>query len=161
MDKKLVKAFNEQIKDELYSAYLYLSMAAYFDSRNLAGFSHWMKVQFREETAHAMKIFDFLADRGVRVALEAIEQPTKDFSSIQEVFSLTLGHEKKVTALIGKLYALAKESDDSAAAVFLQWFINEQVEEEKSATAILETIKMSKSDPAAIIILDRELAKRQ
>ena len=161
MDKKLEKAFNDQIKNELYSAYLYLSMAAYFDAKNLPGFSHWMKVQFKEETTHAMKMFDFLADRGARVALQAIEEPTQDFDSVQDVFALTLGHEKKVTALIDKLYAIAKEIKDNASAVFLEWFISEQVEEEKNASSILETLKKLKPDCAAVIMLDRELAKRE
>jgi ferritin len=161
MDKKLEKAFNEQIKNELYSAYLYLSMAAYCESKNLSGFGHWLKVQAKEEQGHAMKMFDFLIDRGVRVALQAIAQPPLDFSSTADVFEKTLGHEKKVTALIDKLYMLSRELKDNPAAIFLQWFVSEQVEEEKNATQILDTIKAIKPDSAALIMLDRELAKRQ
>jgi ferritin len=161
MDKKLQTAFNSQIKNELYSAYLYLAMAAYFESENLEGFSHWMKIQAKEEMGHAMKFFDFLNDRGVRVALQAIEQPPADFVSPLEVFESTLEHEKKVTALINDLYELSIEVNDNSSTVLLQWFITEQVEEEKNATKILGILKMLKPDSAATIMLDRELAKRE
>jgi len=120
-----------------------------------------MKVQEKEERTHAMKIFAFLADRGIKVILQAIPQPPVDFASAQEIFEETLKHEKKVTGLLNQLYELAKKSDDHAAAIFLQWFITEQIEEEKNATAILETLKMIKPDSAALIMLDRELAKRE
>lgn len=161
MDKKLEKAFNDQIKNELYSSYLYLSMAAYFESKNLARFSHWMKIQAKEENSHAMKIFDFLADRGARIVLEEITQVPTDFSSALEVFEETLKHEKKVTELINQLYELSKKLGDNASSIFLQWFITEQIDEEKNATVILETLKAIKSDSAALIMLDRELAKRE
>jgi len=161
MDKKLQKAFNDQIKNELYSAYLYLSMAAYFEAGNLPGFAHWMKVQFKEETNHGMKMFEFLNDRGVRVELQAIPEPQLDFKNALEVFEETLKHEKKVTALINALYDVAAKADDKAAQVFLQWFINEQVEEEKNATQIIQTLKSIKPEGAALIMLDRELAKRE
>jgi ferritin len=161
MNKKLQDALNKQINNEMYSAYLYLAMAAYCESKNLQGFSHWLKVQAKEETAHAMKFFEFLNDRGVRVALQAIPQPPEEFASAQGVFEKTLDHEKKVTAMIDRLYAMAQETGDNASEVFLQWFINEQVEEEKSATVVVETLKMIKPDSAALIMLDRELAKRE
>ncbi len=161
MDKKLEKALNEQINHEFYSAYLYLSMAAYCDSKNMAGFSHWMKVQAKEEYSHGMKIFDFLADRGNRVILDGIPNPPVEFSSLQGMFDETLKHEKKVTALINNLYDLSCKANDHAAKVFLQWFITEQVEEEKNASMILETLKMLKSEGPALIMLDRELSKRE
>jgi ferritin len=161
MDTKLQKAFNEQIKNEFYSAYLYLAMAAYFEAATLEGFAHWMKVQFKEEQNHAMKMFEFLNDRNTKVVLEPIAQPPADFASAGEVFAKVLEHEKKVTALIHKLYETAQKANDNAACVFLQWFITEQVEEEKNAVKILETIKMIKPDSAALIMLDRELAKRE
>jgi ferritin len=161
MDKKLVKAFNEQIKNELYSAYLYLSMAAHCESKNLPGFAHWMKVQAKEENTHGMKMFDFLVDRSERVILETIDKPPAEFVSAEEVFAKVLEHEKKVTGLIDKLYALSKEADDNASRVFLHWFINEQVEEEKNASQILDTIKMIKGESVPLIMLDRELAKRE
>jgi ferritin len=161
MDKKLHNALNEQIKNELYSAYLYLSMAAWFESVNLEGFAHWMKVQAKEENAHAMKIFDFLNDRGVKVVLQAIVQPPVEFSSVKEIFEQALGHEKKVTAMINKLYELSQNLGDYASRVFLHWFITEQVEEEKNPSKILEALKMIKGEGAALIMLDRELAKRE
>ena len=160
MNKKLQVAFNEQIKNEFYSAYLYLSMAAYFEAKNLAGFAHWLKVQFKEEQSHGMKMFEFLNDRGVKISLETIAKPPADFGTPVQAFEEVLAHEKKVTALIDKLYAIAKEADDNASVVFLQWFINEQVEEEKNATVIIETLKILKDSPA-LIMLDRELARRE
>jgi ferritin len=161
MDKKLQKVFNEQIKHEFYSAYIYLAMAAYFENKNLSGFAHWMKVQYKEEVAHAMKIFDFLNDCGVRVLLQAIPQPTLEFNSTLEIFEETLKHEQKVTGLINALDDLAKEVNDHASVVFLQWFITEQVEEEKNVTQILQTLKMIKAEGVPLIMLDRELAKRE
>lgn len=161
MDKKLQKTFNDQIKHELYSAHIYLAMAAYFETKNLPGFAHWMKVQYKEEVAHAMKIFEFLNDRGVRVFLQAIGQPTLEFSSSLEVFEESLRHEQKVTSLINALYELAQEVNDHASVVFLQWFVSEQVEEEKNSTQIIQTLKMIKSEGAPQIMLDRELAKRE
>jgi len=161
MDKKLQKAFNDQIKNELYSAYIYLAMAAYFETKNLPGFAHWMKVQYKEEVSHAMKMFEFLNDRGVRVLLQSIAQPTLEYSSALEVFEETLKHEKKVTALINALYELAKQVNDNASSVFLHWFISEQVEEEKNAAQIIETLKIAKPEGPALIMLDRELSKRE
>jgi ferritin len=108
-----------------------------------------------------MKMFDFLVDRGEKVILEAIDQPPAEFASAEEIFSKVLGHEKKVTGLVNKLYALSKEVDDNASSVFLHWFIDEQVEEEKNATQILGTIKMIKGEAVPLIMLDRELAKRE
>lgn len=160
MDKRLEKAMNEQLGKELYSAYLYLSMAAYFEAENLAGFSHWMKMQIQEEILHAMKFFDFLNERGSRVILGAIDKPLENFSSIKDVFEKTLKHEQKVTASINKLYVLAQEINDRATCVFLQWFINEQVEEEKSPAEILGKLKYVSDQPAGILILDKELATR-
>lgn len=161
MDKKLEAAFNGQIKNELYSAYLYLAMAAYCETKNLSGFSHWMKMQYKEEVEHAMKMFGFLTDRGARVRLETIDAPPAEFASVQDVFAKTLEHEQKVTQLINALHDAASKADDKAAQVFLQWFITEQVEEEKNATAILETLKMIKPEGAALIMLDKELGRRE
>ncbi len=161
MDKKLYEAINDQINNELASAYLYLSMASYFDSMNLGGFAHWMKKQAKEEHKHAMKFYEFLNDRNERVVLKAIAQPATEFSSALEVFKKTLEHEKKVTALIDNIYAIAKKVNDNSAEVMLHWFINEQVEEEKSPATILETLKIIKAEGAALIMLDRELAKRE
>ncbi|MFC1594737.1 ferritin [Candidatus Omnitrophota bacterium] len=160
MDKKLLKAINEQIKNELYSAYLYLSMAAYSESINLPGFAHWMKAQAGEEQEHAMKLFGFLIDKGERVVLQALDKPPADFGSAKGIFEETLKHENKVTALIDRLYELAVDVGDNAASIFLQWFVTEQVEEEKNATEILEQLKVVKADSPALLMLDNVLAKR-
>ncbi|MFH1768294.1 MAG: ferritin [Candidatus Omnitrophota bacterium] len=160
MDKKLEKEINQQIIKELYSGYLYLSMAAYFDAENLAGCSHWMKAQAKEEVSHAMKFFEFLNDRGSRVVLEAIDKPPAAFKSVEDVFKKTLDHEQKVTASINNLYDLAEKVDDKPAKVFLQWFINEQVEEEKNPSDILGKLKYIKEDSAAMLMLDKELGAR-
>ncbi len=151
---------NEQIKNELYSAYLYLSMSAYCESVNLPGFANWMRVQAKEETEHAMKFYEFIYDRGGRVLLKGIDQPPAEFQSPTEVFEKTLGHEQKVTSLINKLYSLAIQEKDYASQSFLQWFIDEQVEEEKNATQILEQLKMIGESPVPLIMLDRHLAQR-
>jgi len=160
LSKKAQDAINEQIKNELYSGYLYLSMSSYFEASNLPGFAHWMRVQAEEEQAHAMKFFDFVNDRGGRVVLQAIDQPPVEFKSPLAVFEQTLEHEKKVTGLINKLYELALKENDYPTQVMLQWFIDEQVEEEKNATQIVETLKMTGETGQALIMLDHALAKR-
>jgi ferritin len=161
MIKKTVeKAINDQIKQEIYSAYLYLSMSAYCESVNLSGLAHWMRIQFDEEMAHALRLFDFLINRGGRVTLQAIEKPPADFASPLEIFQQALEHEKNVTAMIEKLYETAAKENDYATQVELQWFISEQVEEEKSAGAIVEQLKLVGKDNAAMLMLDRQLASR-
>lgn len=159
-NEKIQDAMNEQIKNELYSAYLYLSMAAYCESINLPGFAHWMRMQEEEERMHAMKFYDFIHERGGRVILQAIDQPTAEFESPQDVFNKTLEHEQKVTAWINNLYALAVEEKDYASQIFLQWFITEQVEEEDNASQIIETLKMIGDSHRGLLMLDRELAQR-
>ena len=159
-NSKVEKAINEQIKNELYSAYLYLSMAAYFDSINLPGFAHWMRVQFAEEQEHAKKFYHFVYERGGRVILQALDQPPSEWTSPLAVFEETLKHEQKVTALINDLYALAVQENDYASQVFLQWFISEQVEEEANATQIIETLKMVGEKGQALVMLDHQLARR-
>ncbi|HNX81777.1 MAG TPA: ferritin [Candidatus Omnitrophota bacterium] len=161
MDKKLNEIINDQIKNELYSAYLYLAMAAYFESKNFPGFAHWMKVQAKEEFGHAMKFYDYVFDTNGRVVLQSIPQPPTDFASTMEVFEKTLAHEKEVTKLINNIYEEAIELNDNAATIFLQWFITEQVEEEKNATVIIETLKMIKPDSAGMIMYDHQLSKRE
>ena len=161
LGKKIQDAMNEQIKNEFYSAYQYLSMAAYCESMNLPGFAHWMRAQSREETEHAMKFFDFVLDRGGRVVLQAMEQPVVEFGSPLEVFERTLEHERKVTAMINDLYGLALRENDYASQTFLQWFVTEQVEEEKNAGDVVETLKMIGDKSEALFLLDRELGQRE
>jgi ferritin len=160
LSKKLQDAINEQIKNELYSGYLYLAMSAYFEASNLPGFARWMRLQAAEEQEHALKFFDYLHDRGSRVALKAIDQPPMDWDSPLAVFEDTLEHERKVTGLINKLYELALEGNDYPAQAMLQWFIEEQVEEEKNAEQIVATLKMVGEKGQALVMMDRALGQR-
>ncbi len=160
LNEKVQKAMNEQIKNELYSGYLYLSMSAYFEASNLPGFARWMRLQAEEEQEHALRFFDFVHDRGGRVVLQAIDQPPAEFESPSAVFELTLEHERKVTGLIHGLYALALQEKDYASQVMLQWFIDEQVEEEKNAEQIVAKLKMVGQQGQALAMLDRQLGER-
>jgi ferritin len=160
MNKKMLTEMNTQIQRELESAYIYLSMAAYFDASNLPGFAHWMKIQFQEEQAHAMKFFAFIIDRGGKVSLQAINQPPIEFKSPLDVFEKALAHEEKISGHINDLYALSMQEKDFASQPLLQWFIEEQVEEEASAGEVVDTLKMIKDDGTALLMLDRELGQR-
>lgn len=161
ISQKLQDAINNQIQAELYSAYLYLSMSAYSESKNLAGFAHWLKLQYQEETGHALKLIDYLQERGGKVELKRIDAPPSEFGTPLEVFEQTLAHEEHVTSLINKLYEIAVEEKDYAAQIFLQWFITEQVEEEASASAVVERLKIiGDKSPGGILYLDKELGKR-
>jgi ferritin len=161
LSKKLLDEMNQQIKHELYSAYLYLSMAGHCETINLPGFAHWMKTQAKEETEHALKFFEYINDQGAKVVLQAIDQPPVEFSSPTAIFEVTLEHEKKVTARIHGLYELALQEKDYASQVFLQWFVNEQVEEEKNASQILESLKMVGDKGSGLMMLDHQLASRE
>ena len=154
------KALNEQLNAELYSAYLYLSMAAYFESADLAGFANWMRVQVQEEWFHAMKFYDYIIERGGRVTLGPIEAPPSDWDSPLAVFEATLTHEQKVTGLINDLMDLAREEKDNASEIFLQWFVNEQVEEEDNAGKVLGQLKLIEDSPQALFMMDREMGQR-
>jgi len=158
--KNVQDAINDQINKELFSSFLYLSMAAYFEDRNLPGFAHWMRVQADEEREHAMKFYDFLIDRGGRVMLKAIEAPATDWKSSLEVVSEVAAHEAKVTASIHALYELALKEKDYPAQAMLQWFITEQVEEEKNAAEIVASLKMIEAHDTAVLQLDHRLSKR-
>jgi len=159
--KNLEQAVNEQIKNELYSGYLYLAMAAQCDSMNLKGFANWLKVQAREELGHAMKFYDFVNDRGGRVVFEAIDKPPVEYRSLQEMFEAVYKHEQKVTGLINKLYEMAKAENDYPLQVHLQWFIDEQVEEEKNASEILAMLKLTGESGSGLLMLDRALGERK
>ena len=160
LDAKMQKALNEQIVAEMYSAYLYLSMAAYFQSEGLSGFANWMRVQFQEEQFHAFKFFDFVTERGGKVELGAIDAPETEWASPLAVFEHTLKHEQMVTARINKLVDLAHELSDHATDNFLRWFVSEQVEEEDTADSIRQQVKLVGSDGQGLLMLDRELATR-
>jgi ferritin len=154
-------AFNEQIKNEFFSSYIYLSMAAWLDDRNLPGMASWMRVQAREEAGHAMKIFDHLLDRNARVKLRPIPQPPVDFASPLEAFEQALKHEMAVTASIHNMYAQAVQEKDFASSVFLDWFVREQVEEEKQGALVVEQLKMVGEDRPGLLMLDREFGQRK
>lgn len=160
LSKTIQDALNEQIKHELYSSHLYLSMSAYCESINLPGFAHWMRMQSEEERGHALKIFDYINDRGGRVTLLSIDQPPSEFESPLHVFEQALEHERKVTALINELYGLAHKENDYATQALLQWFVTEQVEEENTASQIVEELKMVGSQGTALFMLDRQLGSR-
>jgi len=161
VSKSMQTALNEQINKELFSAYMYLSMAAYFEGNNLPGFAQWLRLQADEEREHAMKFYDFILDRGARVLLGAIAAPQTEWKSSLDVFKDVLAHEQKVTASIHALYELALKEKDYPAQVMLQWFISEQVEEEKSATEIVEQLELVNAHGTAVLMLDYQLAKRK
>jgi ferritin len=160
LDVKMEKALNDQIVAEMYSAYLYLSMAAYFDGEGLSGFARWMRAQFGEEQGHALKMFAYVGERGGRVRLGAINAPPSDWSSPLEVFEQTLAHEQMVTGLINKLVDLALELSDHATDNFLRWFVTEQVEEEDTADSIRQQLKLIGDNGQGLLMLDRELGTR-
>ena len=160
MNERVEKAFNEQINEEFFSSYVYLSMYAHFEANNLEGFANWMKLQAQEEVAHAMRLFDHINRRGGRVVLGAIGEPPTDFGSPLEVFEKALAHERHITGCINKLYKIALEEGDYAAQMELQWFIDEQVEEEENTGRAVELLKMAGDSQSALLMLDREMANR-
>lgn len=153
-------AIEAQIGREFYAGYLYLSMAASFEAASLDGFGHWMRKQAEEEREHAMKLFDFLLDRGERVELQPIDAPPSAFRSALDTFEQALEHEKEVSRSINELYELAAKEQDHPARILLNWFVEEQVEEEKSAAAIVDRLAMAGDDSAAILMLDKEMGDR-
>jgi len=158
--KKVEEALNNQINAELYSSYMYLSMASFFESIDLPGFANWMRVQVQEENFHGMKMFDFVLERSGRVILQPIEAPPFEWKSAEDVFAVTLEHEQKVTGMINDLVFLAREERDNATEIFLQWFVTEQVEEEDTAGTILGQLKMIKNEAQALFMMDKELGQR-
>ena len=160
ISKIMQDAINDQIQKELYSSYLYLSMAAYFADKNLSGFAHWMRVQEAEEREHAMKLYDFILDRGGKVLLKAIDAPKTEWTSTLEVAEEVAAHEAKVTASIHALYETALKEKDYPAQIMLQWFISEQVEEEKNAGEIVASLKLIEKGGTAVYVLDHQLGKR-
>lgn len=160
LSKKMEKAFNEQINAEMYSSYLYLAMQAHFASTNLNGFANWMSIQVKEENAHAMMMFNFVLERGGSINLKAIAQPDSTWKDPIKVFEATLKHEQHVTQLIHNLYDIALQEKDHASANFLLWFVKEQVEEESTASDILEQLKMVEGKGHGLLLLDRELKSR-
>jgi ferritin len=160
LSKKMEKAINQQINAELYSSYLYLSMATYFESISLGGLSSWMRQQAQEELFHGMKMFDFVCECGGRVTLKAIDQPPSKWTSPLNAFENVLAHEQKVTGLINNLVNLALDERDHATNIFLQWFVSEQVEEESTAGTLVDKLKLIGKDANGLFMLDTELGQR-
>ncbi len=160
ISKKMEEALNDQINAELYSAYLYLSMAAYFESINLRGFANWMRVQAQEELLHAMKFYDHVNERGGRVILKEIEAPPTEWDSPLAAIGHTYAHEQKVTSLINGLVDIAVAEKDRAAESLLRCFVDEQVEEEDSANSVLQRLELISGSGNGLFMVDRELGQR-
>jgi len=160
LTNKTIKALNGQINAEVYSAYLYYSMSAYFESVSLPGFANWMRVQAQEEMFHVTKFVDYVNERGGRVILEAVDKPPSDWGTALEVLQAVLQHEQKVTGLINDLLDLVNKEHDHASAIFLQWFVLEQVEEEASVGAVLGKLKLVNNDSSGMFALDQEMGQR-
>lgn len=151
---------NDQINNEFHSSYSYLAMSAFCEHQQFTGCARWLRLQSQEENSHAMRLYDFLVARGGRVVLREIKSPAIEFSSMTDVFQQVLQQEQQVTAQIDALYELAFQEKAFAALVELEWFIQEQVEEEKTSREILHKFKLVGNDPASLLDLDRELAQR-
>lgn len=160
ISREVVKVLNEQVNKELFSAYLYLSMSAYFSDLGLNGFANWMRVQFQEEQAHGMLIYDFLISRNEKVVLESIEKPKNEWNNPLEVMEAVLEHEIYVTSLINNILSVAEASKDRATTSYFMWFVDEQVQEEASAQDIISKLKLIGDDKSALYLLDKDLAAR-
>jgi len=157
---KMFDAFNEQIKNEFYSAYMYLAMSAYFADMGLPGFASWMRTQAQEEVTHATKMYDYVLSRGEKVVLKAIDAPPATWKTPLAVFQAGLTHEKFVTKCLNELTNLAVKEKDHASQIFLSWYITEQVEEEQSFGDIVNALKLIKGEGQGLLMLDRELGAR-
>lgn len=161
INDKVTAAINKQINAELYSSYLYLSMAAYFAANNWMGFAAWLKIQSTEEYGHAMKFYSYLIERGGKVALEEIKAPKTEWKGALDAFEEVYSHELKVTELINGLFKLARDEKDTATEMMLQWFVNEQVEEEANSLAIVDSLKKIKDSTNGLFMLDHHMGKRK
>lgn len=160
MSKKMIDALNEQIKNEFYSAYMYLAMSAYLADLGLPGFASWMRIQAKEEVTHANKMYDYLLARGGQIALKAIDAPPAAWKSPLDVMQAAFTHEKFVTKCINDLSDLAVKEKDHASQIFLAWYVTEQVEEEENFTDLVNALKLIKGEGQGLLMLDRELASR-
>ena len=160
LDKKMQDALNEQINAEMYSAYLYLSMGSWFEDRNLKGFANWFRCQYLEENMHAMKMYNFVNERGGRVVLQSIAGPETDWNTFADVYEQVVEHEAHVTSLINNLVYLSRELRDYATESFLMWYVDEQVEEEATADELLSRLKLIKEDTNALYMMDKDLQIR-
>lgn len=161
LNPKLRKLLNDQINNELASSYIYLAMAAWFEQTPYSGFASWMFNQSREENMHALKFYQYVVDRDAVVELQPIAKPKSEFKSPIDVFEHSLKQEQKVTQQINDLYDVAESVKDHASKNLLLWFLNEQMEEEKTVRDMLDRLKLAGSDPASLLVLDREAGQRQ
>ena len=157
---KMQKVLNDQINEEMFSSYLYLSMAAHFEAKNLKGFGNWFRIQSQEETTHAMKFYNFVLQKGGKVTLKQITAPKTEWKTISEAFADTLKHEQKITGLINKLVEVAMVEKDYATNTFLQWFVTEQVEEEANVEDLIQKLEMIGDNKSGLYMLDNELGQR-
>ena len=157
---KMQDGLNDQVAFEFYSAHIYLAMSSYLESIDLPGCAHWMRIQYQEETFHAEKLFDYIIERDGRAILNSFDQPDKEWSSVMAAFEGAYAHEQKVTRRFDALMDTAIGEKDHATQIFLQWFVNEQVEEEASVKAIIQQLKMLADSKAGLFQVDRELAQR-
>ncbi len=160
LKEKMLNALNEQINAEQYSAFLYLSMSSWFHDKGLPGFANWMYIQYQEELTHANKLFNYVVERGEKPVLKAIDQMPVEWDGIIEIYEATLKHEQLITSLIDNLVDVAIEVRDHATQSFLQWFVDEQVEEEANVTEILDNLKLINGQGNGIFMLDREMRGR-
>jgi len=160
LSAKITDALNQQINDELSSAYAYLAMAAWTDTQNLSGSAHWLRLQWQEELGHATKLIDYMAERDGKIVLKAIPQPAATFTSLLQLFETVLEQERSVTASIYRIYDLAVSEKDYAAQALLQWYVEEQVEEENSASEIISMLKLAGDSGSGLLMVDRQLAAR-
>jgi ferritin len=160
MKEKMLKTLNEQINKEIYSAYLYLSMSAYLMSKNLPGFANYMRVQYQEEMSHAMKLYDYLLERGEKVVLKEIAAVKTEWEDVIDIFEDTLKHEEFITDSINNVLGVAHDVRDYATINMLQWYVNEQVEEEAHVSGVLEQLKMIDGKGSGLFMLDREMQNR-
>lgn len=159
-NSKTLAALNEQINKEFFSAYLYLAMSADLADKGLPGFAHWMHVQAQEEMTHGMKMYNYILTRGGRVELKTIDCPGKTWKTPLDVMQASLTHEKLVTSLLNNIMDIAIKEKDHASSIFMQWFINEQVEEEEGFTNLVNKLKFIGKDGPALLVLDKELQTR-
>jgi len=160
VNKRIQDSINDQINEELFSAYIYLAMSAHLEAMNFEGFAGWMRIQATEELAHAMRLFDHIKRRGGRIVLKAVGDPPMDFGTPLEAFEKALAHEQHITGCIHDLYKVALEEGDLPAQLELQWFVDEQVEEEETTGRVVEQLRMAGDNKVALLMLDRELGQR-
>ncbi len=160
VNKKMLKAFSDQVNKEFYSAYYYLSMVSFFEKKSLTGFANWMRIQAKEELGHGYKIYNYLISRGGEMEFETIEAPKEQWETVLDVVEALYEHEQFVTKSIHELMDLAMEEKDHASRSFIQWFVDEQVEEEDNASSLVDKVKFANGEPRSILFIDKELSAR-